>query len=563
MNGSDAGQKVRLRYMAGDPSDAAGAGKSPLEGWDYQALEPMLDGPVTRRVAIVDLDPENGTLLPGAPFLPPRRGRALGTYRIADATRSDASDFQQVSVFGAVMKMIDMFEEPDVLGRPLRWAFNGEQLLVVPRAGRMGNAFYHRDSRSLQFFFFDAQVDGATRTIYTCLSPDIVAHETTHAILDGIAPDLNDASSPQSLAIHEAMADLGAVIFALRTANLRKRVLELTGGYLTRSVAFNRIAEQFGAALAGSERPLRDLFNDASLGSWGTPPASREPHDLSTVLSGALYSLLVEEHQRAKVKVLEESGQTGEEAEFKASGKALFMAGEKFKRMAFRTLDYLAPGEVSFADYGRALIASDLASNPDNAAGREFVKAEFVRRGIVGSAAALDPLPSGLSLPVGLDLDLLVRSDWAAYQFAEGHRAALLIPPGVPYEVRPRLDVRRETYRHGGEKAIVRQCIFKVAWRETQLVSSFGGLIDEISVTYGTTLVIDRQTRTVVALLSTNPQHASQQGTEVAQNQRMREAFIAACLEDGRLEIGASNVQIQDRQMRLRGTAQMLHMTGE
>ncbi|MCI0348450.1 MAG: hypothetical protein L0Z53_03405, partial [Acidobacteriales bacterium] len=66
----------------------------------------------------------------------------------------DDPSFMQVVVFGGVMKTMQMFEEADNLGRRIRWAFDGPQLLVVPRAGDWANAYYERESRSLQFFYF-------------------------------------------------------------------------------------------------------------------------------------------------------------------------------------------------------------------------------------------------------------------------------------------------------------------------------------------------------------------------------------------------------------------------
>jgi len=35
-------------------------------------------------------------------------------------------------VFGAIYKAIEMFEEPDAMGRRISWAFGAPQLLVVP-----------------------------------------------------------------------------------------------------------------------------------------------------------------------------------------------------------------------------------------------------------------------------------------------------------------------------------------------------------------------------------------------------------------------------------------------
>lgn len=567
--------KVRLQYMVRDLT-ATVTDEELLDAWDYLADEAMLDGPVCRKVAIVDIDPETGTVHGGTPFIPPKKDAKIGRYAIRDETDPNASDFQQASVFGAVMKTIDMFEEADVLGRQIRWAFDGGQLLVVPRAGRMANAFYHRDSRSLQFFSFDASVTGKEMTVHTCLSPNIVAHETTHAILDGIAPDLYDATSPQALALHEAIADLSAALFATRSKRLTLDVLRRAGGDLAKATAFNEIALQFGTALAGSERPLRDLNNRYSFSDWGERPVSNDPHDLCNVLTGALYSLLLVEHDKAKRSIAgaktKVSGgedvapvddlEIDTDALYSASGKALATAGHKVKRIVFRGLDYLPPGEISFADYGRALIAADTSSNPTDSEARDHIIQEFAKRGIVSVEDELiSPLPD-LKLAQDLDLDLLIRSDWSAYQFAEAYREALMIPANVPFDVRPRLDVTKTTYRSQTGLAQIREVLFKVAWRESQRIEYPGGLFDKISVTYGTTIVVDRDTGSIRALLSTSPQHASQQAPATAANNAMRVSFLSDCFEKGLLEVGAPNVQIQDRTLRLRAMGQMLHMTG-
>lgn len=561
---------VKLKYMDTEPGHAAADASSLMQGWEYPSTEPLLDGPVSRRLAVIDLDPETGALRPGARFVSPNGKR--GYYEIANERDSEAADFQQVSVFTTVLKMMSIFEAPDVLGRKLRWAFEGEQLLIVPRAGKMANAFYHRDSRSLQFFFIDDPTNPG-KLIHTCLSPDIVAHEATHAILDGISPDLYNATSPQSLAMHEAVADLGAVMLAVRTAKLRRQVMRKTNGDLRMRGAFSQIAPQLGEARSGPGQSLRDLNNEVTMTRPGQFDLN-EPHDLSNVLTGALYAMLVDAYEAIRKDELDrevvrrksqgEAELTKAEADlflFPKSGRALFLATEKFKRVAFRALDYLPPGEIAFADYGRAMVAADLYSNPDDPEPRDFIKREFVRRGMVADPSRLDPVAPGLVLPADLDLDLLLRSDWAAYQFAEARRAALLIPAAVPFEVRPRLDVTRRTWRKEGQEATTRAFLFKVAWQDSQSFD-YGGLVQDIAVMHGTTLAIDWQTREVCTLLSTSPDHLSQKDESTERNEAMRRDFVAKNLDDGEIELGSPNVQIQDGRLRLRAMGQMLHMMG-
>ena len=46
---------------------------------------------------------------------------------------------------------------------------------------------------------------------FTALSHDIIAHEITHALLDGLRSNFMTPSSPDTLAFHEGFADLIAV----------------------------------------------------------------------------------------------------------------------------------------------------------------------------------------------------------------------------------------------------------------------------------------------------------------------------------------------------------------
>ena len=76
-------------------------------------------------------------------------------------------------------------------------------------------------------------------------------------IIDSVAPDLI-SGGPQSLALHEALADLTALHMALRSEKLREAVLEATDYELTGSTPFNAIAEEMGAG-RGQTGSLRDM----------------------------------------------------------------------------------------------------------------------------------------------------------------------------------------------------------------------------------------------------------------------------------------------------------------
>ena len=48
--------------------------------------------------------------------------------------------------------------------------------------------------------------------VYAALSHDIIAHEMTHALLDGIHKAFREPSNPDVLAFHEAFADIIALL---------------------------------------------------------------------------------------------------------------------------------------------------------------------------------------------------------------------------------------------------------------------------------------------------------------------------------------------------------------
>ena len=476
--------KVKLPLMIQDPLATQLKGMRMVERYEFENEAFYLDGPVTERIAVLDFDDKSGELLPGATFIPPKN-KTPGTYDVETPSPGGqiSRQFNQVSVLATILKTMEIVEGERVLGRRLGWAFDAPQLLVVPRAGEWANAYYERETHSLQFFFFKS--NRSQDMVYTSLSRDIVSHETAHAILDGIAPDLYDALTPQSLALHEAFADMMAVVMAVRSPNLAKTVLEQTHGSLDYGTAFSSIAEQFGRERHGGHS-LRDLSQVIRMDQV----VSVEPHELSTVLSSALYEMLVNIYEEWLKRLVEREGENFRDPEFSLSGKALALSAQQLARMIFRALDYLPPGEISFADYGRAILAADKAAFPRHGHYREFLRLAFIKRYIVPNKTALNiDTNFEFTLERPVDLNDLVESDWVAYQFANQYRQLLQIPESVEsFRVHRRLKTRKR-FNEGGET--VHDIVFRVSWDHVEQNAVGGGLPDRRRVTAGTTLVIN------------------------------------------------------------------------
>ena len=521
----------------------------------------FFDGPVGARVAVLDFDPATGALGPGLACIPPAREPLPFRYSPSTPPALETLQYPAFiceSVFGTVHETIRMFEEPDILGRPVAWAFSGPQLLVVPRAGEWENAFYERDSRSLQFFYFPHRVTG--QRVHTALSQDIVAHETTHAILDGINPDLYNALSTESLAIHEAVADLGALAVALSSRVLQSRFLDTTGGDPSKWGAFAGLAAQFAEGTGRTTRFLRDLANDLKVSDVDTT----EPHELSQVLSGALHALWRELYRSLKQRLQRKEPGLDERA---AAGRVVWRAREIYERMAFRALDCLPPGESTFADYARAILAADQSGVPEFDGPRAFLRKEFVRRGIAASEAALR-VETNLNVPAvrKTDVEALASSDYAAYAFASKNRALLGIPRGIPFKIMPRLQTDKIYFRLGEPKTRVRELLFKVSWTQEERQDVLG-LPPKRQVVVGTTLSIDRDTKRVRFRLTTGRDGPRRERREAYLRKLAGKRLLAldgdAFDARGLPRRDVIRGDVVEGTLRLRNTAHMLHVVGE
>ncbi|MFZ1411567.1 MAG: hypothetical protein WAS07_08920 [Micropruina sp.] len=520
----------------------------------------FLDGPATRRLAVVDFDPQTGLPLPPPAVLEPFKHslRDGGRY---PGGQPDSARTIAVNAFGTAFLTIAMFEGAGALGRQVQWAFEGEQLLIVPRAGQWRNAFYDRATRSLQFFYFDGP-DG--NRVYTALSRDIVAHECGHALLDAVVPSLHDSLSAESIAIHESVADMVAVLMALESKGLRTAVLAQAENSLDGPNAFNAIAEQFGLtaptpAAGQPKRALRDLATTATL----RDVPQNNPHQLSTVLSAAFYDTIAALFWDWKADLTATKGHSRSAAAI--ANEALGITQTQFRCLLLRGIDYLPPGELTFADVGRAMIAADRATGgpsyePIRELGRRAVAQRLVDRRILGSLKeAESPVPAELSVDRSR-MEELIASDWAAYNYVETHRARLGIPPDTQFTVLPRLDATKKVHQARSDAPgaeFQRELILKVAWDEVETngVREIGAKKRRLAV--GATVVLDFRDGRALAL---------QKGGARGQR-RQRDTMLKHLIATGQLETEEGGtgplLRVIGDTMEVSNTHSMLHLTDE
>jgi len=235
--------------------------------------------------------PRDARIANGAPGIAPVSPNAFGDFILPP----DTAQFDAVHTFAVVRQTLTLYQRAlAASGAPaqLPWQWNSarntEPLAVFPHGlPDVMNAYYSRDERALKFG--DFVPSGETGRMYTCRSFDIVAHETGHAVLDGLKPRwLLRRNPPQTGGLHEAFGDLTAIFLALSQLDQAEAVIAQTKADLHDKTFLADMAEQFGLAL-GRPNGLRNADNDLTLAQAGN-----EVHALSQVFTGAVYDILAD-----------------------------------------------------------------------------------------------------------------------------------------------------------------------------------------------------------------------------------------------------------------------------
>jgi protease I len=166
------------------------------------------------RTLIIDYDASNRILYRPAPY------KATDLLKVVSNPEKDRA-FQARNVYAIVMRVLARFER--ALGRRVRWSFPGHQLTIAPHAFQDLNAFYSKEDRAIFFGYYP----GDSGMVFTCLSHEVVAHETTHALVDGLRDGYLRPSSPDQAAFHEGFADIVALFSVLSLREVVSAGLDL------------------------------------------------------------------------------------------------------------------------------------------------------------------------------------------------------------------------------------------------------------------------------------------------------------------------------------------------
>jgi hypothetical protein len=402
----------RLRVYALDPSIAKSLASVSVNEtilsvpWDDTPLrnEALRPGPVGEYLEVVDVDPASNRVYPpvdlNAKVLlaqdgwPPSEGNP---------------QFHQQMVYAVAMTTIRHFEQ--ALGRRALWAphfartvdaHGVEQidaqdvprLRLYPHAFRGQNAYYSPDKKALLFGYFQSPRDGENTApgsmVFSCLSSDIIAHEMSHALLDGLHRRFQIASNPDVPAFHEGFADIVALFQHFTVTELVRFEIARARGNFSALTLLGGLAKQFGEGSGKRSGPLRNYTDPAT--ATMRYQDTLEAHDRGSILVFAVYEAFLNIVNR----------RIGDLLRIATDGKGILPEGallpdlverltaETCKtarhvlRICIRALDYAPPVDITFGEYLRALITADADLVPDDGLGyRTAFMEAFRNRGIV------------------------------------------------------------------------------------------------------------------------------------------------------------------------------------
>jgi hypothetical protein len=398
----------RLRVYTLDPSLSFRLGGLATAEVPYEALEP---GP---RGALFDVRAD------GAPA-----GLAAGpldlddrALLLADGVTPSPADgrFHLQMAYAVCATTYEAFRR--ALGRDIAWAMDRgtedggiARLVVRPFGAETPNAGFSRETGDLSFGHFLAGDQPAgfvipRGRICTVLSHDIIAHETTHALLDALRASFDQPTNVDVLAFHEGFADLVALFLHFAYPEVVAQAIRESRGRLRSGSLLVELAREFGYARSkdGSARALRsgidvpeehafdaDRLPGETDGLLTYAAAGTEPHRLGSVLVSAVFEAFVTIVRRKSHRLFLIAGLDPQATERPPLSEPLVQAlaeeasavASQFLNLCIRAIDYCPPVDIRLGEYLRALITADTElESRDKWGYREALMRAFRRRQI-------------------------------------------------------------------------------------------------------------------------------------------------------------------------------------
>lgn len=353
--------------------------------------EELTPGPVGEYLEVVDVDPGSGVAYHPVdlnhPFIVAEDGLS--------PSESDPQ-FHQQMVYAVAMVTIRQFER--ALGRVAFWSAHRwsdesgyadqfvRRLRIYPHALREQNAYYSPQKKALLFGYFPVTRRDENNTpgtmVFTCLSHHIIAHEVTHALLDGVHPRFNEPTNPDVHAFHEAFADLVALFQQFSYPTVLKNQLRVTWGSLESENLLSQLAQQFGYA-SGRNSALRDALGelDPETGEWSRKVPDPElinktwgAHSRGGILVSAVFLAFLKVYRRRTDDLFRiASGNTGVLPQrelhpdlIERLAREAAECAQRFLQMCVRAIDYCPPVDITFGDFLRGIVTADRDFNPED-----------------------------------------------------------------------------------------------------------------------------------------------------------------------------------------------------
>jgi hypothetical protein len=364
----------RLRGYAFDPSFANQLDSSGVNTITYNIRwESLGPGPVGEYVEVMDVDPASGAIYPPVDL---EDARLLAQDGLPPSESNP--QFHQQMVYAVTMLTIQHFEK--ALGRRVQWSSQDYTenkpekfipcLRLYPHAFRGANAYYSSQKKAVLFGYFSAYPDNKSALmpgslVFCCLSHDIIAHEVTHALIDGVHKRLILPIHEDTLAVHEAFADIVALFQRFTFPEILENQIARTRGKLTDTTWLAQLAHQFGLAI-GQYGYLRKAI--AEQVDPRRLEVAKEPHERGSILVAAMFNAFISIYNQ----------RTADLFRIATEGRGVLPEGEihpdlvrrlaaeasrtarQFLTLFIRGLDYCPPIGTTFGDLLRAMITADV-----------------------------------------------------------------------------------------------------------------------------------------------------------------------------------------------------------